>query len=60
MFNLISIIIILGLNTSLMIFTSGVAVAGVFLLEARDSRTWMETGGPGNHGGRAILAVGKG
>ena len=43
-----------------MIFTSGVAVVVVFLLEARDSRTWMETGEPGNPGARAILAVGKG
>lgn len=44
-----------------MIFTSGVAVAVVLLLEARNSRPmWMETGGPGNHGARAILAVEKG
>ena len=42
-----------------MIFTSCVAVA-VVLRKRRDSRTWMETGGPGNHAARAILAVGKG
>ena len=42
-----------------MIFTSGVGVVVVFLLERRDTRTWMETGGPGNPGARAILAVGK-
>ena len=43
-----------------MVFTSGVDVVVVFLLEARDTRTWMETGGSGNLGARVILAVGKG
>lgn len=42
-----------------MIFSSGVSVVVVFLLEARDTGMWMETGGPGNPGARAILAVGK-
>ena len=48
------------LNKLFMVFASGVAVVVVFLLEARDTRTWMETGGPGNPGARAIPAVGKG
>jgi len=48
------------LSKLFMVFTSGVAVVVVFLLEARDTRTWMETGGPGNLGARVILAVGKG
>lgn len=47
------------LKSLFMIFSSGVSVVVVFLLEARDTGMWMETGGPGNPGARAILAVGK-
>ena len=42
------------------IFSSGVAVADVFLLEPKDTRTWMETGGPGNPGAHATRPVERG